>query len=259
MTDPYLYELMHQKVLIEGEQDQDTYADAYENEIHKIVDEIVNDQQNPGLLPSDVYRTKVEKEIRDLTCTADFGDRIQLSIDIIRKEGAEYLDGEAFSALIENLDLIAKNFQELDSENINDESLANSLEVTPSNSSSILKIGIEKFQTGLFLDSLAIFTFLTLLNPDDPDYWFKYGITAAHEGKYELALKAYEASSSFAPEFIGPYLFSAECCLALGQRDSAQQFLNKIKTLNELNSSEWQEYIDKIEKQLIETPEVKEK
>ena len=118
----------------------------------------------------------------------------------------------------------------------------------------ILRIAITKFSEECLHESLAIFYFLATVAEEEPDYWYRLGLTAEILGNYDLALQAFNTASNLAPDFIGSHLYAAECYIEVGNRDEAVSELEKskecLKILEVNDLEEWSHQIGEIEQML---------
>ncbi|MBA2369587.1 MAG: tetratricopeptide repeat protein [Candidatus Protochlamydia sp.] len=117
----------------------------------------------------------------------------------------------------------------------------------PSIAHEIFKLAIVKFQEEEI--SLAIFVLLTLLNPENDEFWYRQGIAAQKIEKYDLALKAYEEALTINPDLIGAKLFLVECYLENGSIEKAKSQFAEAKLLTENTGTDemWISFIKEIE------------
>lgn len=257
MTDPFLYELMH-KVGLTSKLHPTSLSDplnvAFEAAIRAEVEAIRKDQKDSGLLSEEAILKKIEAEVRKAADLTEFGEHIQHAVEILRS-GQRYLEKEEFNQMNLSLDEINHKLNSLDLKNFTEESLKNALAIPDEAATSILKIGIDKFSEGLLKDSLDVFVFLTLLCPDEPEYWYRMGLVAHKDEQNELALRALHAASDLDKDFLEPHIFSTECYLDLKEYSEARQELDEAKNClaNQENQS-WAESIELLEN-LIEHQE----
>lgn len=258
MPDPFLYELMH-RVASPSKLNpmllSDPLNEAFEAAIKAEVAAIHGEQKDYCLLSEEAALKKIEAEVRAAADLTEFGEHIHQAVEILRS-GQRYLEKDEFNQLILSLDEISRKLKLLNLKNLTDESLINALAVPEPSALNILKIAIDKFSEGLTGDSLSVFSFLTLVCPDEPEYWYRMGLVAHKDGKNELALKAFHAASSLDNDFIEPHIFSTECHLDLREYDEAGQELNEAKRCIEasLANQAWAESISLLE-DLIENQE----
>jgi tetratricopeptide (TPR) repeat protein len=107
----------------------------------------------------------------------------------------------------------------------------------------------------LLKDSFDVFSFLTLVCPDEPEYWYRMGLVAHKDEQHELALRALHVASDLDEDFLEPHIFSTECYLDLKEYAEARQELNEAKDcLAHLENQSWAETISMLEN-LIENRE----
>lgn len=258
MADPFLFELMH-RVASPSKLNPMSLSDplnvAFENAIMAEVKAIRSEQKDVGLLSEESALKKIEAEVRKAADLSEFGEHIQHAVEIIRS-GERYLEKEAFIQLNLSLDEISRKIRLLDLENFTEESLKNALAIPDEAAANILKIGIDKFSEGLLQDSLDVFSFLTLVCPDEPEYWYRLGLVAHKDEQHEIALRALHVASDLDKNFLEPHIFSTECYLDLKEYAEARQELNVAKDcLAHLENQSWAETISMLEN-LIENREV---
>jgi tetratricopeptide (TPR) repeat protein len=256
--DPALYDMMHgvtptKKKVLSSEVpiNNGHFVPAIEKSIEMEVNRLLADEdpnQNK-LLSVQARRAKLAQEMRESLDMSELEKHVSTASDIIRNEGNNYLEKEAHNLLIQGLNSLGKQMLSLDPENLNNETLRTALTLPPNNLSAILKIGIAKFTDGLLQESFSIFAFLSALDSEEPDYWYRLGLVAQKCEQYERALRAFALTSLLAPEFIGVHIFAAECYLKMGQHDDALAEVNEMKHMFETNevSEEWKARIVDIE------------
>ena len=259
MTDPFLFELMHRAaapIKLKSETLSGPLNEAFENAIKAEVEAIRNEKKDFGLLSEEAVLKKIEAEVRKEADLTEFGEHIEQGIYIIRNEGQKYLEKEAFEQLNLAIDEISHKIQALDLKNFTEESLQNALSIPDPAANSILKIAIDKFSEGLHQNALNIFSFLTLVCPDEPEYWYRMGLVAHKDGQHELAVKAFQAATALNKDFLEPRIFAAESYIDLKEYDEAQQELSAAKKCQSLlKDQSWGESIAILEN-LIENREV---
>ncbi|MBA2727017.1 MAG: hypothetical protein H0U49_02450 [Parachlamydiaceae bacterium] len=185
------------------------------------------------LLGLQTRRTKLEHELRESLDMPDFSKHVETAINILRNEGNRYLEKDNHDLLIAGLNKLNKSISSLDPVNLNDETLNAAIKLSPQNLSSILNIGIAKYSEGLMPESLSIFAFLSALDFEEPDYWYRLGIVAQKCEQYDLALRAFAFTSMLAPDFIGTHIFAAESFLKTGKLEDAIAEVKEIKSIIE--------------------------
>jgi tetratricopeptide (TPR) repeat protein len=198
----------------------------------------------------------VEQEVRKSLDLSEYDSYMNSAFKILRNEGHEYLDETAFKALIDALDKLHYQTAQLNISSLSDESLRDAFAIPEEIRQLILKIGIAKFNSGSMEGSLAIFTFLSTLNSDEPDYWYRLGLVAQKSEKYELALKSFAATSWLAQDFIGSRIFATQCYLQMGLRNDAETELEEAKYIIETFDvpEKWHRHIEDLKVLLAESP-----
>ena len=231
MVDPYIHELMH-KVSAPSKLNPMSLSDplnqAFESAIMAEVEAIRKEQKDSGLLTEEAALKKIEEEVRKSADLSEFLEHIHHGVKIIRS-GERYLEKEAFNRLSLSLEEIDRKIRQLDLKNITDESLKNALSIPEGSAESLLKIGVDKFSEGLLKECFDVFSFLTLVCPDEPEYWYRMGLVALKDEQYELAIRSFHVASELDKGFLEPHIFSTECYLDLKDYINARHELNEAK------------------------------
>lgn len=221
---------------------------ALQKTIKSQVDSLLKEEdpnQNKLLPPAARYQ-KLEEELKKSLNLAELQENVSLALKIFRSEGMNYLSGEEFGSLQENLNILQRQLENFDFANF-DIDLESALEISPSVKASMLKIGIAKFEENSLLDALSVFNFLVSLDNDDPNYWYRLGLVAQELGRYDFALSAFLTTLQLTPDFIGARIFKAQCYFSNNQSDLALNELNEIKNQTNGNNENWKEYIIHLE------------
>lgn len=249
MLDPHLSDLMHGE---KAAKDKDN--SPFEIALDKAIKEEVEarmEQEPPGneLLSPELRREKIEQEIRNDPSATESRNLSALAVRILLNEGSQTLDKVDYKNLYDNILALGEKLDALDMKALDANAIQEAFILSPEDGQSILKIGISKYTQGLIDESLAIFHFLTLVNPKEPDYWFRYGLTAEKCQNYPLALSALNTTSRLAPKFIGGHIFAAYCHLKMHSKEEALAELASAKQIAETTPVEdnWKEHISHVE------------
>jgi tetratricopeptide (TPR) repeat protein len=269
MPDPRLFDMMHgvtaqHKFTTQATEEahKDRYQLALEEAIRQYV-KIVMQDEDPSLnklISPEVRQAKLEKEILEAVEMPEYSQLLQSGVKILEEEGLNYMEKEEHLTLLAEIASIRSRLDALDLSTSDDSKLREAVAVSDDARASILKVGIAKFKEENFSDSLAIFTLLSTLKSDDPDYWYRLGIAAQRNGQYELAMRAYAACADLAPEFLGARIFSVQCCLKIDRHDEALAGLAEAKNILKISGAEaeWGKLIADIENLLLYADSIKE-
>lgn len=261
MKDPNLYNINQLRGLnaepLANSQEDDPFKLALDASIQEQVDLLLQ-EQDPSisqLLPREARRKKLEKEVRESLDFSELEKQIVLAVKILETEGHRYLTHDEHSSLLENLDQLRHQLDAIQFSDVNDESLRKAYAIPAKGLESILKIAIEKFNKEELLNSQAIFTFLSTLNPYDADYAYRLGIVAQKNEQYKTALQAYNAALSLDPQLIGAHLYAALCHIKCERKDEASKEVELAKEMMkriEVNE-DWHQLLAYIERMLGES------
>lgn len=227
MIDPSLFDMMHgvtskKKKKIDKNSEDPVIEETIQREVDRLMAE--EDPTANQLLPKEAKRAKIEQEVRAFADHTEFGKYIASAYSIFETEVTED------QTLQKSLSELKKKLNQLDlKEELSDEKLQAILALPEEVQNSILKIGITKFTEEKFEESLAVFTFLTAVADEEPDYWYRLGLVAQKAGHLDLAINALKTVSDLAPDFIGAHLYEAECYLNNGMINEAKLELDEAK------------------------------
>lgn len=256
MVDPFLFELLH-RIDYSNKQNSNSEFDlALDESIREEAKIQLESIQDSGMISFREATNKAEEEIRQGSDLTDFGKNISLAITIFRKEGIRYLEKENYNHLISALQTINEKIKSLNLKDLKEELIKKALEISEEVAISILKIGVDKFEEGVYKDSLAVFSFLTLVCPDEPEYWYRMGHVAHLDNQLELSIKAFHAAATLDQDLVEPHIFSAECHLELKEYAEAAYEIQEAKKWLESHKEDlgWAENISILE-QLLEEKE----
>ena len=89
------------------------------------------------------------------------------------------------------------------------------------------KKAYDLYQKADFKNAADAFSYLTMLNPYDYNYWMGLGISKQSDRQYEEAIVSYTSATAMEPENPLPHLHLAQCFYALNVRESAVEHLNQ--------------------------------
>lgn len=248
MLDPHLIELMNKSA---SAKPTSKFELAFENSIKTQVDTLVEKAQysENKLLSPELRRAKIEQEVRKEVQDSDSSNQIRLAVKILLDEGSQFLEKEQYAHLSDNIINICLKLNDLNLSQPDVNQLQEAMTLPEANGQSILEMAINKYNMGLIDESLAIFAFLTTVNPNEPDYWFRLGLTAEKCEKYPLALNALNTASELAPEFVGSHVYAVYCHLKMKAKDEAVAELTTAKEIADHTSvdNEWKAHIRHLE------------
>jgi tetratricopeptide (TPR) repeat protein len=258
MDAPQLYDLMHgisidSNKTVLPKKPKDRFEKACDASIKKEVDLRLSllDQRNQ-LVPLNTRHAKVEQEIRETIDCTPLSQQVTTAVTLLRDEGQIYLKKEDYEALMLDIRNLGFKMDSLDLDHLDAKQLKSAFTISAANLAALQQIGITKFSEKYFLESLAIFTFLTVLEPEQANYWYRLGLVAQKCEQYELALRAHAVVSELAPDFIGTRIFASQCYIEIQQLDQALIELNAAKNISKTVTveAEWHKRIVDIEKLL---------
>jgi len=95
----------------------------------------------------------------------------------------------------------------------------------------VYNVGFAAYGTGKFDDAEKVFTFLCHMCHTNPKYWTALGSVRQAKRNFADAIKAYSAATLFNINKPKPYYYAAECSLALGDLEDAENTARALLTL----------------------------
>ncbi|MBA3238364.1 MAG: hypothetical protein H0T62_08490 [Parachlamydiaceae bacterium] len=214
----------------------------FDREYEKLIDKFIvsaglGDNCPPNLLiPPHLQHDKLRNEIKSQVESEELSRYLKIAIDSLIKDGSHCTE------LTEYEDMQVQFFEaigylnELDVTKPMEENLQKILHISDSVMATAIKIAQYEYEENRLEESLSIFAFLSLLNPEDPDYWYRLGIVTYQLQHFELALRAFTNATSLDISFIETRIYSAECYTRLNRLNEAKEELDKIHDLFDKSS-----------------------
>lgn len=231
--------------------EQDKYKLAEDNLLDYFIEKgsLLGDPSKNLLIPPSLQRAKLKKDLREAAELLDLNIDLSPALQILKEEGASYLDSAVYEEMIDQLSKIAFYLDQLDFSKPPKASLSSSLHISESTLQAIYKIGLAKYDEDKLDDSLSLFGLLASLDHENEEYLFRLGIVATKMESWDLALKAYTYALYLNPDLLGARIFSAECYVKLGRIEDAKEEIKDAKEMIELTHPEplWLEVLTSIE------------
>lgn len=233
------------------------YEAESNRQLKNAVEEIIAEEapSHSQLLSPQAYRLKLENELKSGIQFTELSEQLSSAFSVISK-GKKYVESTPYAIMIGEFAKATTHLDSVEIDKIYEHTLQTLLKISDTTMDSLTSIAIAKYEEGIFLESLAVYSLLSTLAPENSNYWYRVGITAHKCEKYELALKAYSVACIFDPLLIGARVFASECYLTLGEfKDAETEFIEAKKILDawpaDKNKAEEAQLIDNL-KILIE-------
>ncbi len=89
-----------------------------------------------------------------------------------------------------------------------------------------------------FADAIKAFSFLTILNPNIPDFWTGLGMAQQNMNDHEAAVFSYSMAYTIEGDVIGPYMLAAQCFLEIRDHERAIEVLELASAYAEAHPEE---------------------
>jgi tetratricopeptide (TPR) repeat protein len=229
MPDPYLAAALrgefHSKRLksVKNLPADKRFEEALNGNIKSFVDSLPLSEHGAGagLLGDQQRRVKMQAELREELQPGELSQAIEFSLALLKREGAHYLDLHTNEALQQAFISAMARIDSLNLADLHIDNFAQLLSLSQGNLQAIATVAIAKYRAEQFDAAQSLLIFLTILQPDNFDYWYRLGIAAQHCGNFPLALRAYAVALKLNDELPGAHLFSAVCFLKLKLREAA--------------------------------------
>lgn len=229
MRDPYL------EAMLKGEGPKKGAKDRFEIALDKSINEYLDTfsfDEEPGQLISPLAkRKKIGEELKESLTHSELNDYLITAVQVIKRDGKQYVEKEIYSKLLEEFTNANQILNTMGLEQTLTEDFSQILHLSSETITSLFNIAVAKFKEESFYDSLAIFVLLTVLQPDEFDFWYRTAIAAQACENYSLALDYYSIALILNPELIEARLFSVECYLKQGRASEAKQEYNEVEKL----------------------------
>lgn len=253
MPDPYLEAMMHgnylpskkiknseipqkNKFASDAEKHIDSYIGSLNLEVQYAQNKLISPAEKQAEIKREMLKALNFKELEDYLSTA---------LKFLVTKGNLYQSTELQQEMLEQIKQAGQVLNTMDES----DNIQKVLKLSDSVLNSVFNIAISLYVEQDYLNSLAIFVFLSFLHPENDDYWYRLGIAAQKSKNTELALKSYAVALELNPKNIGARLFSVECYLNLEDLKMAKTQLTEAKKITETEKvdSQWLDFMNYIE------------
>lgn len=259
MRDEHLYELLHSVNGIEDKINSNTTKDRFQIALEEAVTADIKkliESEEPSsckLVPDHVHQEQLIHEYLKEVDLTDLLHQLSLALEILEKNSEGFFSAENHQTILREISKVRDNFSVIDLQSLENTKLTKALSISTEALELIQQLAIAKFSEKKFPDALALFALLATLQSEEPEYWYRLGLSAQRLGLLDLAIRAYQATSDLAPEFVGANIFASQCFIEKSQLSDALRQLEQAKTSIKNNPNikdEWKEQIVDIEQLL---------
>lgn len=230
MADPFLASLIHGEEVkskvsetVPLEDKNNRFAEEMRKEIAQQVKEIPieNDPSNQ-LLSVELKRARLEAEMLEALEMKDVNQQGEIAVAILAQEGKRYLAAGELENLKAQFLQASHHLAEDDiNQLIDEDQIASGFNAEAL--AAIEKVAVAKFDEEQYSGSLALFVFLTLLDPGNANYWLRAGIASQRNGNETAALQYFVAATEIDPEMCEAHVFAADCYLNQKRNEDADK------------------------------------
>ncbi|MBA2368190.1 MAG: tetratricopeptide repeat protein [Candidatus Protochlamydia sp.] len=228
--------------------------DDFEKEYNKIIDTYIESEgldDNPPnpFIPPQLRHSKLREEIKSQAQSKELSDYLNLALETLKTDGVCYVHNVDYESMMNQFSEANENLNKVDINHPLEQNYRHILHFSDSTMQSIFKIAQAEYSNNKFEESLSIFAFLSFLEPEDPDYWYRFGVLAHQLKRYEAALTSFTNSLSLDANFLEARIYTAYCHLKLGQLGEAKDDLDKIHELADSSTIDpiWSKMISELE------------
>lgn len=191
-----------------------------------------------SLVPENIVKENLREEFTKFFNGEDILQHIESGFESIGQDIKSHLTPVEHQNLqkewTEGINRLITHFQKKEEQLSSQESAPIMLEEIMGLSESTIEyfyaVGMRLYAQKQFQKANDVFYILTLLNTYRHNVWLAWGLSQQHEGHLELALNAYAMAAITDVDSPSPYIHSAECCLAMLDRDEALRYLDIAKS-----------------------------
>lgn len=234
-------------------QQKETKTSQFDTEYEKLIDNYIKDKgldqmPNHGLIPAHARLSKLKEDIKKQAEPDNLKESINLAFMTLIQDGKHNIDSNEYKSMIKQFIEAKKYLSQFNHTQSSNENFRNKMHFNSSTMETIFKIAQYEYTSKNFAKSQAIFTLLSLLEPKDPDYWFRLGIVTYQLQSYEFARRVFYNATLLKPDFIEARIFLAECLIKLKQTAEAIHEIDKVsKEINKATLNPiWQEMFESI-------------
>lgn len=101
------------------------------------------------------------------------------------------------------------------------------------------KAGVQLFEGKDYIKAADVFFLLTLIDYQRHNIWLSLGLSELKNKRFEHALNAFAMAAITRAESPLPYIYSAECCIALERKQEASSYLSLAReSLNQVSAEQ---------------------
>lgn len=204
---------------------------------------------NP-LKSAEQFKAEHRKHLQEFLQFKDFKEKMNQGVDVVLERLPQMITAnewtqfkEDFARSIGRERHIASSFTE-QIEQGQSTTFQNLMGISSHNMNHLYNLDRKLVEEKHFNQALAIFTMLTYLNPQVPEYWIGQAICLYSMAKYEEALAILQLAKVLQPDKVAPFIYSAFCNFALYRPEGIQQDLDLVHQIlqhSETERAHWEE------------------
>lgn len=237
-----------------NKKEEHSQDEEYEKYVQKLAEEAADafmkeTPPSPLMTPA-VQRQRIIAEFKERVRMEEQGEALERAFQVLKSESSRFLNDAEREVLFAQLEAAAEKLVAITYEETMPDVLYPILGMTQDGLHAIDEVARGSYLAQRYQDASALYVLLTTLNSGNSAYWHRLGISYHEAEDYPKAVGAYSVAHALDPSNIASYLYAAECCLNMRQKEQAEKELSEAKRVFEslTEKEEWQEHLSVLEK-----------
>lgn len=202
-----------------------------------------NSPPNP-LIPEHLRLEKLRNDVKANLDSGEFDKILPIALDALVYDGKNLVEEAEYKLMCQQLSKIPAFLEKIGYEGPLEGNLQTMIQIPDSVINTIFTVA-QKVESD---KSIAIFSLLNALVPENPDYPYRLGLVAHTTNNLELALRAFKEAINIDDDFYEARIYLADCLAMDGKTAEAKDELNQIEF--EAVEERWQTVITNLRQDL---------
>lgn len=205
--------------------------------LHPLVDEMMKKEAPPpnGLVSPQAWKEKKKQELLEFYSGKKDFDRVNRALEVLNSDFSSHLTPIELDTLsvewqqgIENINVLFNKPVE-EPLTVPNVTLSEMMHLSDTFIETFYSVGVKCFQKQDYTKAADIFFLLSLIDFKRHAIWLSLGLAEMKIKEYEPALHAFAMASITNSQTPYPYIYSAECCIALDRFAEASTYFDLAK------------------------------